>query len=129
MNRQTLELHRRRQRMAAAVHQVINADLPNDYDAVIARFSTAADQFIEAMERGLPALREALEKELAELHRSIKIAGASEPPSLSINSTGFKLPDDEPPAQPLPDSRFSLPTDEPRTQAPKPGPFNLPDDD
>ena len=127
----TIEMNQRRRRsaaLAAVVTEIQNADLPDDYDEVIARFSTAADQFIESMERGLPVLRQALEKELADLHRNIKIAGAGKPPSFSINS-GFRLPDDEPPAQPLPDSRFSLPTDEPRTQAPKPGPFNLPDDD
>ena len=132
MTTQAIEAITRRRRsaaLAAAVTAVHTADLPDDYDAVIARFSTAADQFIESMERGLPVLRQALEKELSELHRSIKIAGASEPPSFSINS-GFRLPDDEPPAQPLPDSRFSLPTDEsPLIPDNKPGPFTPPEGD
>ena len=128
MSKSSLELHQRRQRLARTVTQVINSDLPDDTDAWLAKFHTEADKFISAMDQGLPALRQALEAELADIGRRIKIAGAGKPPSMAIN-TGFKLPDDEPPAQPLPDSRFSLPSDSPKPTAPKPGPFNLPDDD
>ena len=128
MTIQAIERRRRSAVLAAAVTAVHTADLPDDTDAWLAKFHTEADKFISAMDQGLPALRQALEAELADIGRRIKIAGAGKPPSMAIN-TGFKLPDDEPPAQPLPDSRFSLPSDSPKPTAPKPGPFNLPDDD
>lgn len=130
MSKETIERRRRSAALAAAVTAVHTADLPDAADPgeVIARFSKAADEFIDALERGLPALTKALQRELAGIERDIKIAGAGEPPSTAINS-GFKLPDDEPSPTPPPDGPFRLPSDAPKPADHAPGPFTLPDGD
>ncbi len=128
MNRETLELHQKRQRMAATCTRVFNSDLPDSNDEVLARFHQAADEFIQEVESGWPSLQKALRDSLTEIDHRMRMQ--ADPPTMSVNNSGFKLPDDEPPETPLPDSRFSLPTDKQCGHDSKiPEGFTPPDDD